>query len=235
MPHRWNKAAAIRKEQIETGKDITFNKVFVPYYETIIKKLAPQSLLEIGCGTGHLSLALSKYVKTLHAIDPAIDMHKTAQLTLKDSQALVFNCRMNEYLTKEKYDLIISHLCLHSIGNIDEFFNAVKKHLQHNASFFFSIPHPCFWHHYHPEWFGDFDYMREQHLEVNLTITNERDNPITGVPYIHRPLSSYFTALKANKLTILGFDEIFPADDIQKLYEKNWEEPRYCVFHVGVQ
>ena len=85
---------------------------------------------------------------------------------------------------------------------------------------------------YHNEWFNEFSYMQEQHLEVSLTITKDRNNPIDKIPYIHRPLSAYFQALEVNNFLTCAFDEIYPEKDIQKLYDASWENSRYCVFRT---
>ncbi|CZG31722.1 class I SAM-dependent methyltransferase [Legionella pneumophila serogroup 1] len=232
MPKRWNKAAKIRKEQIESQKDITFNQIFKPYYVNLINKYKPDSLLEIGCGTGHLSLELSPYVRILHAIEPSIDMFKIARQVLKNSDVLIFNKTIESYINSEIYDVIISHFCINSIYKIKQFIKSVKKHCKKNTLFIFTIPHPCFWEQYHPEWFSEYFYMNEQNVEVDLEISNDPNNVIKNIPYIHRPLSKYYSILRECGFHVSDFHEIYPSLDILKLYNNKWLNPRYCVFHT---
>jgi hypothetical protein len=66
--------------------------------------------------------------------------------------------------------------------------------------------------------------------EISFTITKDPLNEISGVPYHHRPLSTYINAFVEAGFAIDGFDEIFPEDKIQRLYGNKWENPRYCMF-----
>lgn len=76
MPHRWCDSAKLRKNQIESGIDITFNEVFKPQFVKIVQDLMPQSILEIGGGTGHLSLALSKIMPNILMLEPSSGMNE---------------------------------------------------------------------------------------------------------------------------------------------------------------
>lgn len=72
MPHRWSNSAELRRKQIESGRDITFNHVFAPTdLVDRLSDLSPHSVIEIGAGTGHLSRALSDSGFSVTAIEPS--------------------------------------------------------------------------------------------------------------------------------------------------------------------
>jgi hypothetical protein len=66
--------------------------------------------------------------------------------------------------------------------------------------------------------------------DVSFSISNDKSNEITGVPYHHRPLSAYINTIVESGFAIDGFDEIFPEEQVQRLYPEFWEYPRYCLF-----
>lgn len=231
MLSRWCDAAAIRREQIESGADITFSEVFLPYYTKILSALAPRRLLEVGCGTGHMAKALSGYAKHVSAIEPSAGMFDIAREVLSGTDVHLFRSSIEEFREFEKYDVILSHLCAHTIEDIGAFFVSVRFLMNENSFFVFSIPHPCFWNGYKkfiPD--AQYSYMKAHSTEANLTITKEPTRVVGRVPYVHRPLSSYFQEIGLSGLAVTDFDEIFPEENVQRLYGSLWEEPRYAVF-----
>jgi len=66
--------------------------------------------------------------------------------------------------------------------------------------------------------------------DVSFNISKDSENIIRGVPYHHRPLSSYINKVVESGFAIDGFDETYPEDVIQEMYGEKWQTPRYCVF-----
>ena len=129
-----------------------------------------------------------------------------------------------------KFDLAISHLVAHVVDDLAGFLKSTAAHIEKSGSFIFSIPHPCFYNAY-KGFFGDeYNYMSELERTVSFTVTKDPQNVISGVPYHHRPLSFYFNAVIDAGMAIDGFHEIFPPTEIQNMYGKPWETPRYCAF-----
>ena len=222
--------AQIRREQIESGTDLTFNEVFKPLLISRIQSLSPRSILEVGAGTGHISNELFKLGFSVTAIEPSLGMYQVAQDVLSSSDVRLVNCTSLELDKDESYEVAFSHLVAHVVDNLSGFLESVGQHLEKNGHFIFSIPHPCFYHEY-KGFFGDeYNYMVPMTKNVSFTITKDSQNTISGVPYYHRPLSDYFNNIVKSGFAIDGFDETYPDDDIQEKYGARWESPRYCVF-----
>lgn len=233
MPHRWNEAANIRRQQIESATDLTFCSVFVPYYSKLVSKLSPLSLLEVGCGTGHLSLHLSKTMGSIVAVEPSKGMYKVAIDVLRDSGVIIHNIPIQELPIVNPFDLIISHMVIQTVPLLEDFFMSISCQMNERSIFSFSIPHPCFYNKYKqfiPN--EEYQYLKQYHKDVSFFISKDIKQKISGVPYYHRPLSYYFSALKAKGLQVIDFEEICPTSDIQALYGTPWEYPRYCVFQI---
>ncbi|KHT26423.1 class I SAM-dependent methyltransferase [Pectobacterium parvum] len=230
MPNRWNNVAKIRRHQIESGSDLTFNKVFRPLIIKCIQSLSPKNILEVGAGTGHLSKDLSNLGLTVTAIEPSLGMYEVARDVLSPTDVKLINCTSLELGKDIIYDIAFSHLVAHVVDDLTVFFESIGQHLDRGGYFIFSIPHPCFYNEYKNFLGDDYNYMIQMKKNVSFTITKDSENIISGVPYHHRPLSEYFNKLVATGFSIYGFDEIYPSDEIQAMYGTKWESPRYCVF-----
>ncbi|QDE31430.1 class I SAM-dependent methyltransferase [Shewanella polaris] len=230
MPHRWCNSAQIRREQIESGADLTFNEVFKPLIVSRIQSFSPSNVLEVGAGTGHISYELFKLGFPVTAIEPSLGMYKVAQHVLSSTDVRLFNCTSFELEKDKTYEVAFSHLVAHVVDDLSRFFESVGLHLEKNGHFIFSIPHPCFYNEY-KAFFGDeYNYMVPITKNVSFSITKDPENIICGVPYHHRPLSDYFNNLVKSGFAIDGFDETYPEDEIQEKYGARWETPRYCLF-----
>ncbi|MCA0935488.1 class I SAM-dependent methyltransferase [Vibrio alginolyticus] len=230
MPRRWCNSAQIRREQIESGSDLTFNEVFKPLLINRIKSLEPTRILEVGAGTGHISYELFKLGFSVTAIEPSLGMYRVAQDVLSSTNVKLVNCTSFELTQDIYYDVAFSHLVAHVVDDLSEFFESVWKHLEKNSHFIFSIPHPCFYNEYKGFFGGEYNYMVPMSKNVSFTITKDSQNPISGVPYHHWPLSEYINKLVQAGFAIDGFDETYPDDYIQEKYGAKWKTPRYCVF-----
>ncbi|MFT4551393.1 MAG: SAM-dependent methyltransferase [Chlamydiales bacterium] len=231
MLKKWDKAAKIRREQIEKKLDLTLSEVFCPFYTDIISKESPTSVIEIGSGTGHLALHLSKKVKKYIGIEPSKGMFDVAQKVLKESNVELINDLAENISPLETYDLLLSHMCLQTIENIDEILHSISLLMDEKSVFVFSIPHPCFWNNYSKWGADDYEYMNKTYGTVHLKITKDPENQFE-IPYAHRPLQHYFHSLNKNNLCVSNLTEIFPEENIQALYGKPWKEPRYIAFFV---
>ncbi len=108
-------------------------------------KLSTYNVLDLGCGTGLLSLALAPSVRTLTALDPSEGMiaaltHKLTTnptqpknilpictlLTSPDNPLLCTDPLTNQPLpSPRRFDLVVSHLVLHHIPSLPEVFATI--------------------------------------------------------------------------------------------------------------
>lgn len=210
MPHRWCNSARIRREQIESGADLTFNEVFKPLIISRIKGLRPSRVLEVGAGTGHISIELFKLGFSVTAIEPSLGMYFIAKDILSSTDVKLVNCTSIDLECDTIYDVAFSHLVAHVVDDLSAFFRSIGKHLKKNGYFIFSIPHPCFYNDYKRFFGGEYNYMVPMKKNVSFTITKDLKNIISGVPYHHRPLSEYFNKLAEAGFVIDNFDETYP-------------------------
>lgn len=230
MPTKWCDSADTRREQIESGLDLTFNVVFKPYYKKQIIELPHNQILEVGAGTGHLAKEISQLNCNYTAIEPSAGMFRVAGEVLENTKVNLINCSSFTLALAVKYDIALSHLVAHVVDDISEFLSAITTHIEVGGYLIFSIPHPCFYNDYKKFFGEEYCYMKSMSKNVSFFISLDKKNPIFDVPYHHRPVSAYINALHETGFILETFDEIFPDDEIQAKYDKIWDSPRYCVF-----
>jgi SAM-dependent methyltransferase len=233
MFHDWSHAAEVRRIQIESGRDTTFSHVFLPYYQNLLAKIGVKRVLEVGCGTGHLSKSLAPKSSDFVAIDPSVGMYQVARQTLSGMSVELLNVTLEDYTVKRPFELVLAHLCVQFFSDVDDFCSLCARALLPNGMLVFSLPHPCFWNDY-KAYFprDDFKYTEERFTTATLEISNDPTIQIGGVPYHHRPIGRYVSAITGVGLRIERLDEIFPDEDTHRLYPTPWLKPRYCVFHA---
>lgn len=230
MPHRWSDAAEIRRLQIESGLDLTFCEVFLPLFINKIQSLSSRRALEIGAGTGHLAKAVQALGIDVTAIEPSPGMHAVAADVLADTQVRLINCSSNELDQSLKFDVVYSHMVAHVVEDLHDFYASAAVHLGSGGHFIFSVPHPCFYNDYKNYFGEEYRYIEPMKKTISFTITKDPTNPITDIPYHHRPLSIYINELLAVGLALDGFDEVYPGPGVEAQYGAPWLVPRYCVF-----
>lgn len=230
MPHRWCETADLRRKQIESKIDLTFVEVFKPLFVEWICGLKPNRVIEIGAGTGHLSKAVSNRSFSVTAIEPSPGMYRVASEVLAGYNVELLNCSSFKLPSSRSYDVAFSHLVAHVVENLIGYLRSVSACLSKGGHFVFSIPHPCFYNSYKNLFSNEYNYMIPVSKEISFSITNDPKNKISGVPYHHRPLSTYINEIVEAGFAINGFHEIYPRMDVQLKYGKPWDNPRYCAF-----
>ena len=230
MPLRWCEAAELRRKQIESNIDLTFEEVFKPLFVEWICGLNPNRVIEIGAGTGHLSKALSNHSFMVTAIEPSPGMYKVASEVLAGDNVELLNCSSFDLSSSRLYDVAFSHLVAHVVEDLAGYLTSVSSCLTKGGHFVFSIPHPCFYNSYKSLFGSGYNYMTPMSKEISFSITKDPNNKVAGVPYHHRPLSTYINAIVKVGFAIESFHETYPPSNVQLKYGKLWDNPRYCAF-----
>jgi len=231
----WCELSTIRKVQIESNKDITFSKVFVPKYLEKLSNYSGKKIIEIGCGTGHLAKELISSIEFENyiALEPSLGMYEKAKDMLNDCKYLELNNFSIGNLKGEiKVDIILAHLVFHVVEDIETLLKDSFERLQPNAKLLISLPHPCFYNNY-KNIFNEDEYSYNDEIKTNTLFKISQDNANdVKVPYIHRPISYYINRFSKSGFKILELEEIFPEKSIQVLYPELWQTPRYCIFYL---
>src|SRR5205814_6098433 len=85
------------------------HKRFLPFYRESIRRIACTSLIEIGCGTGHLVKEFTQIGQQTYALEPSPGMHTVAANVLRDSGVVLINRAVEQYETGLQFACVISH------------------------------------------------------------------------------------------------------------------------------
>ncbi len=94
------------------------------------KNIFKSNVLEIGFGTGHKSIELSKLFDNYYGIEPDSGLYKIFEKLCKKSDCKIksFNMNLDDFVEKTdlKFDLVILENVIHFI-NFEDFFRDIKK------------------------------------------------------------------------------------------------------------
>lgn len=231
----WCDLSEIRKIQIESNKDITFSKVFVPKYLEKLSEFKGKKIIEIGCGTGHLAKELTSLIEFENyiALEPSLGMYQKAKDLLRDHNYLELNnFSIGDLKCTNKVDIILAHLVFHVVEDIDTLLIDSFERLKYHGKLLISLPHPCFYNDYKKIFNEDeYFYISEIKTDTVFMISQDNTNDVK-VPYIHRSISYYINKFSKAGFKIIELEEIFPEESIQILYPDLWHTPRYCIFYL---
>ena len=200
IAREWDAIAALRDDQVCSGKDHSANFVLAP---AILKQLSNvTSLVDIGCGTGWLTARAEKYAATTVGIDPS---HESIALARDrhSGHAISYVAESVEAYSRERqrFEVAISNMAASSAPNLEEFLSASRKILKKGAIFIFTIPHPCFW----PLYWGYASHPRfkyEKSFAVEGEFRIQKETSIFLTTHFHHPLEMYISTLATAKFSI---------------------------------
>lgn len=122
----------------------------VKFYNNIISKHKPKNVLELGCGTGRVSLQLNlKHIENISCIDLSKNMLEVFRRKLKiipselKDRFTLYNKNMIDFELDKKFDCIIipfrSFQCITKVEDVIKCLNNLKKHLAKNGILLINI------------------------------------------------------------------------------------------------
>ena len=201
----WDDNCKIRALDIESGTDLSYRKVILPYVICIIEKYISKDddILDIGCGCGFLSDVL--YKSGFENIK-GIDISKESILYCKSKYPYIQFFNMNVYDIKivDKYRCCISVMTINNLPDIEKYLCIMYSLLKYDGYVIITIPHPCFWTQKH---FDDtFQYNKEGKYDLHFKTKGRND--YSQILYFHRPIEMYFNAIIKTGFKIVSVSEL---------------------------
>lgn len=164
MSKRFEKAALVYDAHA------TIQKHAAKKLAELIKEKTPERILEIGCGTGHLTSQLSaKFPDAkILATDAAANMLRIARQNLSQQSGKISFQQFDPEVGKINgtFDLIIAGMVIHWFEDIEVTINHLRAQLKPEGAFYFStIGQGCF-----PEWQAA---VRQNNLQLGLRLPGQ--------------------------------------------------------------
>lgn len=225
----WDLIAESRAEQLSNNMDISMDNVLIPYIVQSMSDATLNNVIDIGCGTGYATSKYGGKIKKLSGIDiSSKSISEAAKKCKKFPEFKFINSSMEDFSknTTEKFSLGIANMTLMGVVNLDEVVKSASEVLLNESLFIITITHPFFWPFYwgynNERW---FNYNKEIEIEGSFNISLNTSNYITT--HFHRPIEMYINTLINNDFRIIKISEPLPSNEIQELFPKKWEFPRF--------
>jgi len=226
----WDQIAELRSRQIREGRDISYSNVLVPTLMELIESRNSTRTLDVGCGCGHLTELLAKVSSRVVGLDISRTSIALAKVYCSDLKNVeLVHSSIEDYAepaTREPFTLAVANMSLMTVLDLRSVLMSIAKLLVPSGHLVFTITHPCFWPlywNYPEEWYR---YSEEIIIEAPFTISLDRSETCVTT-HVHRPLQSYFARLNDAGFVTEYVKEPMPAPDIETLYPKRWEYPRF--------
>ena len=230
ISNEWDQIATLRLDQIDSRTDISYWYVLVPSIERLLGDVRGQHVLDVGCGTGHLSAIIASSACSVTGLDVSGESIHIARS--------LFGSRSNLGFEKSSpcekagrshpiYSAAIANMVLSDMPTLINELRAIRKLLEVGAPFSITIPHPWFW----PVYWGYssqswFNYSKELAIRAPFRITNDPGYGLLTT-HFHRPLTMYYDLLQTAGFVIDRILEPEPVGTVPENYLSNWRFPRF--------
>ncbi len=204
---------------VEKAETNDFRLYYImPYTLQKLGEVQGKEVLDLGCGEGGYSRALSKQGAIVTAVDCSETF--TTYVTNKareenlDIKTLCRNANELTGIIDNTYDVVLCSMMLMDVEDLDGTLREIYRVIKPNGRAFISILHPCF----KPKegkWILEDDEIK--------VLVSDYFNPTewvgeikgidTSVIYRHRTLSEYIKAFVRNKFTIVDLNEPIPSEE----------------------
>ncbi len=173
------------------------------------------NILDAGCGTGYLSIALAQKGATVVGVDVSSNMIREAHLLATEKKCVIDfridSCETLSTVNDGSVDLVVSNYVLMDLPNIEA---AVIQHhrvLKPGGKAVCIVGHP-----FSSELSSDENYFDEIRKV-------DRWGPFdSDFIFFHRPISQYWKAFKQAQFTVEDFDEPVAQDPTVQGFKAEW-------------
>ena len=214
----WGGVASWYDKHLE-GDDTYHTKVILPSLLRVVGDIKGKDLLDLACGQGFFSQALSDAGANVTGIDIGKELIAQAENLQKGQTNKIhyFVSGADDlYMLKDKsMDLVVCVLALQNIENITGTFKEVSRILRKGGKFIFVLNHPAFRNPKESGWGWDDvekvqyrrvdSYLSEAKVKIDMTPGNLKEKKFTIS--FHRPLQLWSKLLSKHNFAITRMEE----------------------------
>ena len=194
----WNAIAPVYAEVIEAHGDRCFPEVREHLWETL-GDIQGKIILDLGCGQGWMTKKLADQGAKVIGIDGADALISRARSLYPDQSFYVADLANGLPELATEFDIVISHMVVMDIPEIDMLFNSIAQVLKPQGKFLFTLPHPCFFQQKsHQDDCGQWFKKVTGYLNPKTW----RIDSFGGHNHYHRTISGYINSLSEAGLLI---------------------------------
>lgn len=212
----WDAIASQYAIWLKGGIDVVgkaFTEIVTNNMLNAIGDVKGKNVLDLGCGEGYFTRLLAGRGAQLKAIDGSTKMIELAKSASGEEISFgVGDITSNLPYETNSFDLVVCHMVLMDIENINPIFKEVARVLKAKGEFFFSIVHPCYYQAI-GDWFDietdrpAFRFKARYTEQVRYMKLIDGLPSETKLPHYNRPIQDYLKPIIANSLYLTNFIE----------------------------
>lgn len=230
LAREWDQLANERHAQIVSGSDISFTHVLVPTVLRLLAHADTTTVIDVGSGTGDLTVRLSNISGTVIGVEPSRACIELARSHTRGTTDVYF---VEAYLEEAVGTLAgkgctaaVASMTLMTAPDTRGLARALAQLLPRGGHFAATLCHPWFWPKYWGYWTAPwFDYTKEIYIEAPFAISRKRTDIRTT--HIHRPLEQYVGVFADAGFRVASMLEPMPTPEMEVLYPEPWPFPHF--------
>jgi SAM-dependent methyltransferase len=226
----WDRLADERHRQIVSGEDLSFEYVLTPTVFKLLDGADLSVVLDIGSGTGDLTLRLASISKRVIGIEPSAASVRLANANRGEITNVTYIQstfeRASRAILLERPTAAVLAMTLMTAPDLISLAKSLASTLAGDSQVVATLSHPCFWPRY---WGYDqeswYRYDQETFIEAPFVISRSRT--AYRSTHIHRPLQKYVDVFADAGFRLIRLVEPVPKPEVQALYPERWRFPRF--------
>ena len=199
----WDNIASAYSQKIEAHGDRCFQEIRERFWTTL-GDISGKTILDLGCGQGWLTKELTNRGALSIGVDGSGALIERARSLFPELTFHVADLAEGLPDINTQFDVIISHMVVMDIPEIGTLFDSVSRALRPGGTFFFTLPHPCFFmQKSHQDDAGQWFKKLTGYLKPEVW----RIDSFGGHNHYHRTIEEYVTALTRAGLLVFHFHE----------------------------
>ncbi|NJM33440.1 MAG: class I SAM-dependent methyltransferase [Rhodomicrobium sp.] len=168
----WDLISPQRQKAIIEKQDKTYEEVIKPLLIKLIPSKNYSRLLDAGCGTGDMSILLTKYAEFVEGIDISSRSIETAKKINYSQNIEYFNFSIEDYgsMKPNCFDVVVASMVLMDAPNLPSIINSIYKCLRDDGICCITLLHPAFWYLHRDmkrDYLSEFHDMQEIKIETS--------------------------------------------------------------------
>lgn len=202
---------------------LSYNEVVeMPEIKRLMPDIEGKTVLDIGCGMGHLIAHMLKLnPKHITGIDESLNMISASREKFNSNNVSLYHESFMAFQTNERYDVIVSSLVFHYIEDFKRCAEKLNELLNSGGTLLFTMEHPIQTATKDPEVVQEDDKGMFLRMEHYFDESTRSANWLGADVYkYHHTIETIFNNLIENDFEIQCVKDLGQSEEVFKMYDQ---------------